>query len=376
MLLLLWIDPLIGSLLFLGTFFLILYHSLVSHYLQIWLDKPLEIFDNKMKPNAKVSILVPCRNEKANLEKLIASLKNLKYPKELLEILLIDDHSSDGSFTDFDESCIQVLKLPQGLEGKKKALGYGVDICSGELIMTTDADCLVPRDWVTSVVDFYTKEKSKFIASPIHYTSSVDNTLSSFQILDNIITMALTGAGIFSKNYFLANGANMAFTPDTFNPKELGHQYSSGDDVFLINSVSKYYPNKVHFLKSKSAIVTTTTQENICKFIQQRIRWASKSRISSSNSLKGLYIITAFISLTMVLSLFIGTRAWVVFGILFFLKFFIDLSFLRKIEAFFDYRIRFFSFFKASLFYIPYILFMALVAIFPFTYTWKGRKTR
>ena len=101
-----------------------------------------------------LSVIIPFRNEEKNLFALIESLRKLDYPKEKFELILIDDHSTDNSLNNarelsHDYPNFKVVSAPAN--GKKSAIGYGVEISKGEIIVTTDADCEVPMDWLRSI---------------------------------------------------------------------------------------------------------------------------------------------------------------------------------------------------------------------------------
>jgi glycosyltransferase involved in cell wall biosynthesis len=99
----------------------------------------------------RFSILVAFRDEEVHLPALIESLQLLEYPKEQYEIILVNDHSTDASenlVTQFEKSSINVklLQLKEGLFGKKAALQLAIEQAQFEYIITTDADCIVPKN--------------------------------------------------------------------------------------------------------------------------------------------------------------------------------------------------------------------------------------
>ncbi|MFO0004606.1 MAG: glycosyl transferase family 2, partial [bacterium] len=87
----------------------------------------------------------------------------------------------------------------------------------------------------------------------------------------------------------MANGANLAYPKTVFtevNGYAGADQIASGDDFFLLHKISDSYPDRIAYLKSKQAIVRTAAQENWSNFLQQRIRWASKSAYYKKGALK------------------------------------------------------------------------------------------
>jgi cellulose synthase/poly-beta-1,6-N-acetylglucosamine synthase-like glycosyltransferase len=107
-----------------------------------------------------ISVIVAYRNEAKHLNTLISSLSCLDYPTELFELILIDDHSEDASYSMVLQQAknsknLKALQLPNDLTGKKEALNFGISKAKGELLSFTDADCVVPQTWLKSLATFY-----------------------------------------------------------------------------------------------------------------------------------------------------------------------------------------------------------------------------
>ncbi|EEI91615.1 glycosyltransferase, group 2 family protein [Sphingobacterium spiritivorum ATCC 33300] len=111
-------------------------------------------------PSTTVSVLIAARNEEQVIERTINCLLNQDYPKELLEIIVIDDHSTDRTAEIVRLYAVKGVKLLQMNESdklnsyKKKAISNAIDIAQGEIIVTTDADCRMGRHWLSTVVGF------------------------------------------------------------------------------------------------------------------------------------------------------------------------------------------------------------------------------
>src|SRR5690606_8705269 len=94
----------------------------------------------------KISIVVAVRNEEKNIASLLESLIKQDYPKHQYEVILVDDHSTDGTIELLKNLSspplnLIILQLPVGVTSKKSAISSGINTASGELIVTTDADC-------------------------------------------------------------------------------------------------------------------------------------------------------------------------------------------------------------------------------------------
>ena len=111
----------------------------------------------------RVSVIVPARNEEENLEACIRSLVEVDYPAERLQIIVVDDRSEDGTAEILDQMAAEFPMLralhrsdsevDPNLRGKPGALQYGIEHSDGELLLMTDADCIVSPGWVRGMVN-------------------------------------------------------------------------------------------------------------------------------------------------------------------------------------------------------------------------------
>jgi len=335
-------------------------------------------------PQTKISVVIAARNEEDNIGNCIESILKCNYPKENFEIIVVNDHSDDATEQEvlkFNKSKINILNLKKA-SGKKSALERGIAQASGALIACTDADSIVPKNWLLSFVSFHEENHSKCIAGPISYLSD-KSTLQRFQYLDAINNMCVTANGIKKKSYYMANGANLFFTKSTF--EEIGgytnkSTLASGDDMFLIQEIANRYPNDVAFLKSLQATVKTQPETTLRSLKDQRTRWATKSKSYSDKNIVKIqgfvFCFTLLIIINLIFSPFGSSLC--LFGFLFalFIKWTIDYLYLSKLSDFFENRDPIKSFFSASIGFLVYILFAGWKAIWPTKYTWKGRETK
>jgi len=237
----------------------------------------------------KVSIVIAVRNEALNVEALLTSLMKQNYPAHLLEIIIVDDHSEDHT-SQLAENysaihnpgfSLKLMRLNEGRSGKKAALQEGISLARGELIVITDADCHAPASWISTVASFYEKYNPKMILGPVRMTDggSFFGKLQSIEFL----SLISSAAGSCNAGFpLLANGANIAFTRHAFdacNGFNDNLQYASGDDMFLMMNIKKQFgPGSIRFLRSMGAIVQTPATQDFKSFVQQRMRWVSKSR--------------------------------------------------------------------------------------------------
>ena len=243
-----------------------------------------------LMPEAKVSVIIAVRNEALNIEPMLKSLLAQDYPSHLFEIIIVDDHSTDSTSRLVEEYIVrktehQNLKLfnlgVRNGSGKKAAIDHGIKSSEGEFIIITDADCTAGSQWVSTIASYFAMQKPMMILGPVRITDSG----SFFGKLQSLEFMSLisSAAGACNAGFpILANGANIAFTRHAYESCGgfAGNmQFPSGDDMFLMMSIKRKFGTKaIRFLRSEQAIVNTPATPGFKAFIQQRMRWVSKSR--------------------------------------------------------------------------------------------------
>lgn len=266
--------------------FTILYVVLIA-LLCIGFNRVPVFKNDNVLPEIRFSIIIPFRNEADNLPHLLSSIIALNYPKHLFEVILINDDSEDNStasITQFKKTHPEIsLTLTNNKtysnSPKKDAITLGVKQAKHEWIVTTDADCIVPTQWLTTYNAFIKKNEPIFISAPVTY-DKVNTFLNRFQLLD-FLSLIGTTIGCFGlKIPFLCNGANLAYKKSAFlqvNGFSNNTHIASGDDVFLLEKIKSTFPNQVHYLKSKNAVVITKPENTLTQLINQRKRWAAKA---------------------------------------------------------------------------------------------------
>lgn len=268
-------------------FFFMVYAGLILFYWAAWRKIPPYTF--RHRATDRVSVIIPARNESENIGPLLQSLEAQTYPSSLFEVIIVDDHSEDDTPALLQSYRgplpLRVIKLADYLNGetvmahKKRAIETGIQLATGDLIITTDADCRFHRDWISYLADFHQTHQAKFIAAPVRFTES-PSLLSIFQCLDFISLQGITGASVFRRFHNMCNGANLAYEKKAF--LEAGgfegiDQIPSGDDMLLMHKIAVRYPGEVFYFKDESVIVETAPARSWKAFFQQRIRWASKA---------------------------------------------------------------------------------------------------
>ncbi|SMO37045.1 glycosyltransferase [Solitalea koreensis] len=233
----------------------------------------------------KVSVIIPARNEEKMIGLCVGDVLKQNYPTELLEIIVIDDHSTDKTaevIQQIDYPNLKLIRLkadPALNSYKKKAIADAIHIASGDLIVTTDGDCRMGENWIRSVVNEYECTGNKMISSPVVYFEEC-SMFEEMQTLEFMMLVSLGAATLSNGRAGSCNGANLAYEKKAFYEVEGFNgidNIASGDDELLLHKMMVSYSGRVSFLKQRDAIVYTHAKPSVKEFIMQRRRWASKS---------------------------------------------------------------------------------------------------
>ncbi len=370
-----------------------LYVAFIFLYAKCWKNLPFFQFTEGYPLKTVISVLIPARNEQDYIVPCLTAIVQGNYPQTLFEIIVIDDHSDDMTpqyVRDFaaihhNIRLIELknyVKLSENQPFKKRAIEAAIGEAKGELIVTTDADCLAQPNWLNLIAEFYEKTGKRFIAAPVNFHEE-KSYFERFQSLDYIGMMGITGAGVEGKFTNMCNGANLAYQKKLFYEvggfKGIDH-VASGDDMLLMQKIARFYPDSLGFLKNPEATVYTKAKATITDFLSQRLRWASKSS-SYTEFFTVFQLVTVFvfcwnILLSLCLSIFYDATFITLFILQFSAKAFSDYFFLNTMSRFFKRTDLMRPFLTPQYLHILYIIVVGSLANFKKTYTWKGRQVK
>ncbi|MBU9937273.1 MAG: glycosyltransferase [Ferruginibacter sp.] len=400
-----------------------LYFLLIIYYWQSWLSIPnfkliLSVAEGQTpnlkpayrtgRPQTKITVIIPARNEESNIAACLDSVCNQSYPKDLYEVLVVDDHSTDNTAAiarKYGSQNLALITLKDIMgDGeinsyKKKAIEAAIQRSTGELIVTTDADCIVPQNWLQTIASFYEEHQPQFLAMPVAFLPSPPvggegpgvRFIKIFQTLDFMTLQGITGASVYKKIHSMCNGANLAYTKKAF--EAVGgfsgiDTIASGDDMLLMHKIYRRYPDRVMFLRSKEVIVQTEPVRSVGEFFNQRIRWASKANKYDDKRifwvLLLVYLVNALLLTLPVISVFNNIQYPIfnvqcsMFGVWLLLlaaKTITELVFLYPVAKFFSKQKLLWLFPLMQPFHIIYTVIAGWLGTFG-RYTWKERSVK
>ena len=237
-----------------------------------------------------VSVVIAARNEEATIEDCITSVLACDYPEDRLEVIVVDDFSTDrtaacvrtlqpvpaGGADDDASSPVRLIKMadvmPDNGGHKPEAVAQGVQAASGTVILTTDADCTVESGWLRSMVRRCTP-KTPFVAGPVQYDVSY-RWFDRLQALEFAGLIAY-GAGTIGMGWpTFCNSANVAVRRDVIDHLNAVPDGAARDEM-LLQHVAYGTDRDVAFNPDPAALVHTTPAPDVPTYVQQQARWAS-----------------------------------------------------------------------------------------------------
>jgi cellulose synthase/poly-beta-1,6-N-acetylglucosamine synthase-like glycosyltransferase len=344
------------------VFLFLLYGILIEYYRRAWNGIPDYVSPTRIPSgfSTRISVLIPARNEEANIRACLDSLFAQSYPKDCYEVIVIDDQSTDRTREVIDGlhyPDMQLICLPLGdpfgqstanpgsgvatKAFKKIAIATGLSLATGSLIVSTDADCQFRPDWLRTMADFHGSTGAKFIAAPVRIDAG-SSLLSLFQALDFITLQGITGAAVHKRFHTMCNGANLAYEKKIFYEVEGFMDIDdipSGDDMLLMYKIYKKYPGQVRYLKNSLAIVSTKEETSWMAFVNQRIRWASKADRYDDKRIFWVLLLVYLVNLifpALLIASFWNSRYLLIVLLLLIAKTLVEYPFVRSVATFFD----------------------------------------
>jgi biofilm PGA synthesis N-glycosyltransferase PgaC len=328
-----------------------------------------------------LSVLVPVRNEEATIDRLLKDLINQNYPKDKFEIIVANDHSEDNTIQVIEKkinNAINIDIVANEGQGKKSAITTGVRFSKGEIIVTTDADCRLDKNWLETISDSFYNEKIKMVVGAVKIQTK-DSLFSKLQAIE-FSSLIGSGAATMAMGIpTMCNGANLSFRKDIFlevNGYEGNTQIASGDDEFLMRKISRKYPDGIHFNNAEESIVSTAPQPTLTEFIDQRLRWVGKWKYNrdGKSKLVALYIFLFHLSVLTVPVLVILDYLTLSFALVFFLvKATLEFMFLRSVTLWLKVKWNWPAFILLQLIHSFYVVVIGVVSNFAKP-LWKGRR--
>lgn len=362
---------------------LMVYVSLVIWFIKGWANIERDETLPSSVVQKTVSLIIPCRNESANIIRILEAIDQQNFDFKNLEVIVVDDHSTDKTLeeiTNYELGITNfkpiVFQLSETEFGKKAAINKAIEISKGELIVCTDADCEFGKEWLNAMTSAFLSSEIQMVTGPVMFFERPGfwNQLMQLEFLSLI---GIGAASVKNGHPNMCNGANIAYRKSAFyevNGFDGNEHIPSGDDEFLMHKIHDKFKGGIQFVKKHEAIVSTEPPQSFGQFVNQRIRWGSKAGHYKSFKSKLLpafmYLFNALLFFTPLLY-FVG-MPWTLIATLWLGKLSIEIVFFATILPFFRTSKILDLVIPAQVFHVVYITIIGVLSVIK-SYTWKGR---
>lgn len=220
--------------------------------------------------NLSVSIIIPAYNESASIQKTIRSALELDYPKDKLEIIVVDDGSKDTTYALAEKlasSQVRVFRKPNG--GKASALNYGIARARGEIIVTMDADTFAERPALKRIIARFYRADIMAVNSSI----AIYHPKTFWQRIQHIeyyLTVFLKRAFSLVNAIYITSGAFSAYRKSFFE-KHGGYQEGNITEDLEIALRIQSHDYTIEY--SPDSVLYTLGPRTFRDLLYQRRRW-------------------------------------------------------------------------------------------------------
>ncbi len=359
---------------------LILFVALCFYFIQVIVfiigaNKKFPRLSQNELPTA--SIIVAARNEEANIINCLESLNKLEYPADKLQIIIVNDNSTDNTgllieeyIKDKTRFVYTIAKEKIGkLKGKTNAITNGITLATGEIILTTDADCIVSPTWAKTIASYYTKD----VGIVCGYTAQNDNkTFGGMQSMDFIYLLTVAAGGMNLGKPLSAIGNNMSYSRKAYD--EVGGYanipFSVTEDFKMLMSIYALKKYKLVYPLDADAMVTSEPCSDIKSIYWQKKRWGVGG-LDSDIVGYGVMASGFVCHLFFLFAPFVFTTN--IFIMLIF-KLLIDYNFINPVYNKLKLKLNFKHFIAFEIYFILYVILLPFMIVFDRRVKWKGRE--
>lgn len=369
-----------NTLTWISLFLLILYVLKIQRYRYNWIHYPT-FKPSGVDHKTGISVIIAFRNERVCLPAVLSALQKQQYPASLFEVILVDDHSDDGSEILVQGFCLEhenfrLIQNDTAASGKKSAINKGIAKAAFELIVNTDADCTMDPFWLATLAEYYQDRQPAMIIGLVDMKPG-PGFLGGFQETEFLSLVASGAAAAAGNSPIYCNGACLAYRKSIFLtfPDPMQGVLASGDDTLFMLAVKRSRQGSIVLLKALPAVVTTRGMTTWNDFFQQRKRWVSKSLYYRDKQILYtalLVFLVNFSVLSALAALVVNGNYWL-FPLVYAGKMLTDLMFLKHYMQFHGKVLPVLRFMLYELMYPFYAVFIAITGLST-GFTWKGRR--
>jgi cellulose synthase/poly-beta-1,6-N-acetylglucosamine synthase-like glycosyltransferase len=240
--------------------------------------------------NLTYSVVIAARNEEKVIGRCLESVLRQSLPKERYEVIVVNDRSEDRTGPLCEEYCrrfpalslVVIKETPPGVAPKKNAVAAGIARARNEVVVLTDADCVVPAGWLAAIDRNFTVTTDLVQGITAYgYPGGMNRFFFNLQAVDflshGVVAAAAMGAGMPLN----ANANNFAFRKTAYQAVQgygmVSGRVVSGDDDLLLQRIVRQRKGGASFMIDQEGAVVTRPAPTLGAVFEQRKRWGSKT---------------------------------------------------------------------------------------------------
>lgn len=372
-----------------SSIILLLAATLYYCFAVIFLSRGLK----KLRPagspqNLTFSVVIAARNEEKCIGKCLESVLGQTIATERYEVIVVNDRSDDGTAAicagyqqrHANLAVVTITEIPAGTAPKKHAVSVGVSRARNEIVILTDADCMVPARWL-EIVDRYFSKATGIVQGITAYEkpAGMNKFFFGIQAIDFLSHGVVAAAAIGAGMPLNSNANNFAFRKKAFDEAggygAVSQRVVSGDDDLLLQRIAAGGRWKAAFMADPEGAVATAPTPSLKGVFEQRKRWGSKTVNYSPRRVAFLSGVFLFY-LCLLSALLAGLSSWfwiVVFGVMLAVKIAGEYALMLPGTALFKRESLRPYIFPASLLQLPLVLASVTLGVFG-KFSWKGER--
>ncbi len=331
-----------------------------------------------------LTVLIAARNEEEKIAECLKCVLAQDYPDDMYEVIIADDRSTDKTPEIVKKYCADYTNLKyvrveddDAVIPKKTALIKGLDIAKGEIVVSTDGDCIQPETWLSSVNSCFSEEVGMVIGHT-SYTKP-DTIWKGIDSIDYLSQRALGVAFVGVGSAYTCTASNFAYRREIYeqNREEFSQlKVRPAEDNYFLNCIHKKSNYTFNIPTNPGSIITTDGASSFMHFINQRFRWGAYGGNITTLGVKLFFIPMLLYYSVIWISLICGLFGIEIFTVLI-------LSLVSKMIVDFLFMLK-----SASLYHCTYLLkyfipisvihlIMVPVVVLKgnlFAFEWKGKK--
>ncbi|MBW2977468.1 glycosyltransferase family 2 protein [Candidatus Woesearchaeota archaeon] len=250
--------------------------AFISLYLAIvWLNF-LYLYDPKKRQKLKnypaVTITIPAFNEERTISKTLRSVLNLSYPKNKIEILVVNDGSTDKTVEIvevFSKKYKNIKLINQKNKGKAAALNTALKIASGEFFACLDADSTITKRSLALMLPHFSQKKTAAVISGLK-VNNAKNTYEKLQRFEYILAILMRKLKASINTLAMTPGVLSIYRTKVLKKVGKFDRKNMTED-FEIAMRLKYFGHDINI--EPSSFTYTNVPNTFSSFFRQRVRW-------------------------------------------------------------------------------------------------------